>query len=149
MMLTGVRKTITNVMNASGKPFAGLRTFRKSEDGSSTIETVLWMPFFVALFSLIVDGTLIFNNHSNVLRVVHDANRALSVGRLTSGAEAEKMILAGAAHISANMKVSTQVSNGVIYTVAKVPVGDLDMTGIFSGIASSVITINAQHFLEL
>ena len=107
------------------------------------------MPFFVALFTLIVDGTIIFNNHSNVLRIVHDANRAFSVGHNKSGAETENMIMANAAYISGNMKVSTSVTNGIISTVVKIPARDMDMTGLFSGIAGATITINAQHYLEL
>ncbi|MDJ0827251.1 MAG: TadE/TadG family type IV pilus assembly protein [Rhodobacter sp.] len=149
-MLSGVCKMKKKAKSARrGSAFAFLKTFKRSENGSTSIETVLWMPFFVALFSLIVDGTLIFNNHSNVLRIVHDANRALSVGRIDSGAEAETLILANAAHISSNMTVDTVVTNGVIQTVAVVPVSDLDMTGLFSGIAAVNLTVNAQHYLEL
>jgi len=126
-----------------------LKFWVTSEDGSGTVDTVLWMPFFVGLFALIVDGTMIFNNQSNVLRIVHDANRGLSVGRYESGAEAEKVILANTAHISANIKVKTAVVDGVIQTVALVPVADLDLTGAFSGIAGATLTINAQHYMEL
>ena len=121
----------------------------RAEDGNATIESVLWMPFFVALFTLIVDGTVIFNNHSNVLRIVHDANRAFSVGNVESGAETETLIAANAAHISSNLSVTTSVTNGIINTVVRVPAGDMDMTGLFSSIAGATITINAQHYLEL
>ena len=107
------------------------------------------MPFFVALFTLIVDGTIIFNNHSNVLRIVHDANRAFSVGRVETGAAAEQMIAANAAHISKNMEIQTIVSNGIIVTRVRIPVKDMDMTGLFSGIADATLTINAQHYLEI
>ncbi len=122
---------------------------RRSEEGSATIEAVMWMPFFVALFTLIVDATIIFNNHSNVLRIVHDANRAFSVGRFESGAETETSIRNNAAHISSGMTVQTSVTNGVIVTEVKVPVSDLDMTGLFSSIASATLTIHAQHYLEI
>lgn len=128
---------------------AFLKSFQRSERGNATIETVLWMPFFVALFTLIVDGALIFNHHSNVLRIVHDANRALSVGRYESGAEAEDMIKANTAHISSNLTVSTTVVDGIIATVVQVPAADLDMTGLFSGISNATLTVNAQHYLEM
>ena len=149
-MLSDVRNTNGTQGNArrSWLP-AFLKPFFKAEDGNATVETVLWMPFFVALFTLIVDGTMIFNNHSNVLRIVHDANRAFSVGHYESGPETAKMIMANAAHISSNMKVETVVSNGIIVTVAKIPVADLDMTGLFGGMSGATLTVNAQHFLEL
>jgi len=121
----------------------------KEEDGNATIETVLWMPFFVALFTLIVDGTIIFNNHSNVLRIVHDANRAFSVGRVESGTDCENLIAANAKHISDNLEVQTVVVDGVITTRVRIPVEDMDMTGLFTSIADATLTINAQHFLEI
>ncbi len=129
--------------------FGKLKSWFAHEDGSATIESVLWMPFFVALFTLIVDGTLIFNNHSNVLRVVHDANRAFSVGRLESGAETEAFIKKNAYHISRNIDVSTVVVDGVIATRVEIPAADMDMTGLFTGIAAATLTINAQHYLEI
>lgn len=126
-----------------------IRSFFKKEDGTATVEAVLWIPFFFALFTLVVDGSIIFNNHSNMLRIVHDTNRAYSVGQIESGAQAEATIKAKAAHISNNIKVKTFVDNGVINTFVEVPVEDMDMTGLFTGIASARLTINSQHYLEL
>jgi len=145
---------VCDIRNETGKaPRWSLRSllkpFLRAEDGNATIEAVLWMPFFVALFSLVVDGTAIFNKHSNVLRIMHDANRSFSVGRHASPEETMTAILANAAYITPNMKVETTVSNGMIYTVAKIPVSDLDITGLFTGITSAALTINSQHYLEL
>ncbi len=128
---------------------ARLKARMRNEDGGATIETVMWMPFFAALFTLIVDGTLIFHNHSNVLRVVQDANRALSVGRFDTVAEAQTAIQTNAAHLSSNINVETTVTGGIINTTVRVPAADLDMTGLFTGISNATLTINAQHYMEL
>ena len=90
------------------------KRFTRAEDGNATVETVMWMPIFVALFSLVVDGTAIFNKHSNVLRIMHDANRSFSVGRYASPEETMKAITVNAAYITPNIKVDTQVVNGMI-----------------------------------
>ena len=126
-----------------------LKPFLREEDGNATVEAVMWMPFFVALFSLVVDGTAIFNKHSNVLRIMHDANRSFSVGRHISPEATMTAIKNNAAYITPNMKVETVVSGGVIYTTALIPVSDLDITGLFTGITSAALTINSQHYLEL
>ncbi len=148
---------MSNVCDKSTKntkaPRRSLRAFfspfLREEDGNATVEAVMWMPIFVAIFSLVVDGTAVFNKHSNVLRIMHDANRSFSVGKHASADATMAAIKTNASYISPNMTVDTQVVNGVIYTVAQVPVSDLDVTGLFTGITSATMTINSQHYLEL
>ena len=57
------------------------RRFIRHDNGGVTIEAVLWMPVFVALLCLVADASLIFGRQAEVLRVVQDANRAMSVGK--------------------------------------------------------------------
>jgi len=80
---------------------------------------------------------------------MHDANRSFSVGRHISPEATMTAIKNNASYITPNMTVDTQVSNGVIYTVAQIPVSDLDITGLFTGITAATLTINSQHYLEL
>ncbi len=119
------------------------------EDGSATIEVVLWLPFILAIFTLIVDATVIFHNHSNVLRIVQDANRGLSVGRYESEQEAEDQITNRLAGLSANVTADTDILGGVINTVVTIPASDMDIIGFWAGIRDITLTIRAQHFKEL
>ncbi len=120
----------------------------RRDDGSATIEAVLWMPFFLAAFTFVVDGTMIFHNHSQILRVVQDANRGLSVGRYDTEAETETEIEARLASVSPNTNATTSISAGVIRTTVTVPAADLDVIGMFAGLAAPTLTLTTQHFLE-
>lgn len=62
-----------------------LKRFRRDERGSATIEAVLWLPMFVIFFVMIADVSLVFFRQTEVMRVVQDGNRALSVGRFGGG----------------------------------------------------------------
>ena len=73
---------------------ATLRRSLKNEDGNATIEAVLWLPFFLAAFTLVMDATMIFHNQSYILRVVQDTNRGVSIGKFQSESEAEEYIVA-------------------------------------------------------
>ena len=65
----------------SPRLMALLKRFRRDERGSATIEAVPWLPLFVIFFVMIADVSLVFFRQTEVLRVVQDGNRALSVGR--------------------------------------------------------------------
>ncbi len=125
-----------------------IRTARQDEAGSATIEAVLWLPFFIAAFTMVVDGSMIFHNHSQILRVTQDANRAFSVGRYADEATTESQIEAALSTLSDNAAATTTVSNGIISTTVTVPAGDIDVIGIFQSLTTPTITIRAQHLME-
>lgn len=61
-----------------------LRRFSAREEGSSTIETVLWPPVFIGAFCLMADAAFIFNGQTIAMRTMQDANRNMSIGRLVT-----------------------------------------------------------------
>lgn len=125
-----------------------IRAFGKSQDGSATVEAVLWFPFLIAAFTLIVDASMIFHNQSHVMRVIQDGNRLLSVGRYDENTETEDFIEQALANLSQNVEVGTVVDNGIIVTSVRVPAGDLDVIGWFSGLANVTLTVTAEHYFE-
>lgn len=124
------------------------RAFGRDSEGSATIESVLWLPLFLAAFALMTDVAMIFNGHSRVLRVVQDANRNLSVGRLDTESETEEYIIAALGTLSPNLTADTEIVAGVATSTAIVPASDLQILGMFSAITSLNISVTSQHFIE-
>ncbi len=128
--------------------FKSARRFTAETRGSATIEAVLWLPLFFALFGLMTDAAMVFNGHSRVMRVVQDANRNLSVGRLADEAETEAYIVAALSGLSPNATASTTIVSGVATTTAFIPATDLEILGMFSAISSITLNVTAQHYIE-
>lgn len=119
-----------------------------ASDGSATIEAVLWLPFFMLLLALFADLSMIFTNQSRIQRMVQDANRALSVGRLDS-AEAEQAFLKDQlSGLSPKAKVETRINAGRVTTIVQIPVADLDVIGVASALRGSVLTIRSDQLVE-
>ncbi len=63
-----------------------LRRLAVRDDGTATVEAVLWLPVFLLFFCLVADAALVFYNKNQIHRLVQDTNRRLSVGcRRTAG----------------------------------------------------------------
>lgn len=137
-------------------PIAGLspralsRKFLNREDGSVTIEAVLWLPMFMLFFVMIADVSLIFNGQSRLQRLVQDANRYYSVGRLTSDAETEAFLQAATANMSSDVEVETTYDNdlNLIVTVLSVPAKDLEAVGLISAFFDMRVTVWSTHMKE-
>ena len=69
-----------------------LKHFARDTSGNATVEFVIWLPMVLLAFGLTVDVSMIFHSQSQVLRIVQDANRNASIGRLRTAAEAESYI---------------------------------------------------------
>lgn len=122
--------------------------FLRKEDGAATIEAVLWLPFFIMLFGLLADVSMVFYNQSRLLRIVQDANRNMSVGRLTDVQETEDFVETVAQSVSSRVTATTSVTAGLITTIATVPMQDLDllgMAGVFRGVT---MTVRAEQLME-
>ena len=126
------------------------RNFTEKEDGSATIEAVLWMPIFVLIFSMIADASLLFNAQANLTRLVQDANRNYSIGRLDTDIETQDYIKArlGTAATDAKTTVNTSVSNGVISTTVSVPAYHYAAIGFFTALTQFNISVTSQHMME-
>ncbi|MBV1869085.1 MAG: pilus assembly protein [Marinosulfonomonas sp.] len=122
--------------------------FSKENDGSATVESVLWIPMFMAAFALMTDVSMIFNGHSRVLRVVQDANRNLSIGRLETELETEDYITAALSEIAPNLIADTEIVAGVATSTVVVPASDLQILGMFSALTTLNISITSQHLIE-
>ena len=125
-----------------------LRFFGRSESASATVEAVLWMPAFILITALLVDSSLIFSGKALILRVVQDANRSFSIGRITTPAAVESLIKLNLATLSANVTVSTVVTDGIINTSAWIPVGDLTSLGLIDELNGLTVRVNSMQMSE-
>lgn len=126
------------------------RRFLKSEDGSFTIEAVLWMPVFVVLLCIIADASMIFGRKAEVLRIIQDANRAMSVGKFRDVQTAMDYISDRIVGISPNAVVETTVDDvaDVVRTVVKMPASDLTSDVPIGVLDSLTVQVAAEHLLE-
>ena len=125
--------------------------FRRKEDGTATVEAVLWFPIFIAVFGLMVDSAMIFHGQSKVLRVVQDANRKLSIKSLATDAEAEAYITAQLAAINvtpSRTETLSDMTTGVISTLVVVPAREFQILGYFSALTNLEVPVTAQHMRE-
>lgn len=126
----------------------GVRRFVRNEDGAATVEAVVWLPFFFALFGLLTDVSMVFYNQSRLLRIAQDANRNMSVGRLTDAQATENFIKAASATVSPRVSAVTSVTSGLITTTVTVPLSDLDLFGVGGVFRNVNMTVRAEHLME-
>lgn len=129
--------------------FSALNRFRRSEDGASTVETVLWVPVFVAFFALLFDVAMVFSGQAATLRVIQEANRDYSVGQITTLAATKTRIETNLAKI--NIKptaVEPKQKAGVISTRVEIPVAELGSLGWFAAFKELKIDVTAEQTVE-
>lgn len=125
--------------------------FLRRENGTATVEAVLWFPIFIAVFGLMVDSAMIFHGQSKVLRVIQDANRNLSIGRFKTDAEVETYIKDQLALVGVSPKSAKAVSNiaaGTVTTTVVVPAKEFQLLGYFSALTKLEIPVTARHMRE-
>jgi Flp pilus assembly protein TadG len=125
-----------------------VRRFFGDHNGSATVESVLWLPIFFALFGLMTDTAMIFNGYSRVLRVVQDANRNMSVGRIDNEIELQEYVSNALSDLAPNSSVQSDVSSGVVTTKVLVPASDLEILGMFGALNKLSFEVQSQQFIE-
>jgi Flp pilus assembly protein TadG len=123
------------------------RFFRK-EDGSATLESVLWLPVFIAFLTLAADASFIFFGQNQAYRIVQNANRSLSVGRLLSEDEVVDYLSAELSNLAPNAQVTASIEDGTITSIARIPASDLTATRMFTAFLDVNITVGARQFVE-
>lgn len=144
-----MRKIFRNLSVGPTCYSARVKFFYRDEAGNATIESVIWLPIFAILLTLIMNISLVFFSESQILRVVQDGNRAFSLGRLDDATAVENYILNRLSYLDANITIATTISGGFVMTTLKVPASNLMplniMTGAFEGVNMNV---SAQQIVE-
>lgn len=125
--------------------------FLRRDDGTATVEAVLWFPIFIAVFGLMVDAAMIFHGQSKVLRVVQDANRNLSIGRLDTDAEVVAYINAELALVGvtpSRTEAQSDMTAGTVSTLVVVPASEFGLLGYFKVLNGLEVPVSAQHMRE-
>lgn len=125
-----------------------IAAFRRRDDGTATVEAVLWIPIFMAVFGLMVDAALVFHGQSKVLRIIQDGNRNLSIGRLTTTTETETYIESVLAQLDINADANSSITAGVVTTTVSVQTAQLQILGFFTALTSLTIDVTADHMIE-
>jgi len=123
--------------------------FRRSEKGAVTVETALWLPFFILFMFGVGEIGFVFHGQARVLQIAQDTNRAVSVGRFATTAEGEAWAEAALSLYSDEIVATTTVDKGLITTVVTISAGDLaGNMGIFSMLARFDMKVTAQQVWE-
>lgn len=141
-------KRIRALALSSGRP---VRRFLKRDTGSLSVEAVLWLPMFLILLIVIVDTSLVFSRRAQAIRIVEDANRGMSMYRLTSEAETTDYILSRVQQFSPTAQAGTVMdpTTRVIRSALAMPLHELDALGFFSLFPRQQIVIVAYHMREV
>ena len=148
------KKRVTKI-----RPLSQLRRFRQSEEGTFTLEAVIWMPIFAILLAIIMNLSMVFYYESQMLRIAQDATRAYSLGKfidddtMTAEEHAETYIRDRLAFLNANLTIDTRqvaanswfYGQTVVSTTAKELMPFELMSGPFAGIP---IGVSTQFIME-
>lgn len=130
-------------------PFRAVKSFSRDEDGSYTVEAVIWLPMFVFILALIINISMVFNRQAEIIRIVQDANRSYSVGRFKTTAEVENFVLTAIRGVSVNATATAAVTNGVVNTSVDIPLVDMLAFDIFPVFRTRTVNVEAQYYVEV
>jgi Flp pilus assembly protein TadG len=131
------------------KPKQKLLGFFRDESGSFAVEAVIWTPIFVFILAIMINVSTVFFNESQMLRVVQDANRAYSLGRLEDELATEDYIKAQLAYLSSAFTVETTKNASVISTTVSVNATELMPMNVMSAsYAALTIEVTGQQLIE-
>lgn len=127
--------------------------FLRREDGSSTIEFVLWLPIVVAILLLIVDASMLFMGRTHAMRVLQDTNRLYSVGQFTGTfneriTKAQDYALSRLQGLSPSATATTTETNRVVRTQATLETREVAQIGFLGLMIDRTMVVTAEHRVE-
>lgn len=140
------------VTGSSGK-WSKFKAFLWRDEGSSTIEFVLWLPIVMLILLLIVDSSMLFMSRSHAMRVLQDTNRLYSVGQFTGTAaeritKAQNYALTRLRGLSPSATATTVETNRVVRTQATMKTREIAQIGFLGLMIDTTMVVSAEHRVE-
>ena len=126
-----------------------LGRFAKDNEGSSTIEFVLWVPVFALILSLVIDVCFLFLAQSRMFDVASDATRQLAIRRLDDTG-AQNYAIQNASFGGATASASADCPNGTGYCEVTIELNSAEVavTGILNFISTDKLTATVRQLQE-
>jgi len=129
------------------------KAFLRQENGSSSIEFVLWVPLVLAILLLIVDASMLFMSRTHAIRVLQDTNRLYSVGQFTGTpteriTAAQAYALARLQGLSPSATATTTETNRVVRTRATLETAEIAQIGFLGLMIDTTMVVAAEHRVE-
>lgn len=126
-----------------------IAAFITDQEGSYTIESVIWLPIYVFILAIMMNVSMVFFNESQMLRVVQDSNRSFAVGRINTLEAAEQYVRDRLSYLEVTPVVNSQLVDGIIYTDLSVPATQLmPFSMLHKFFAGTNIIVSAQQIVE-
>ncbi len=107
-----------------------IRNFCRDDDGSYTVEIVMWLPALLVAFQFVTDATLAMLTQQNFYNVARDASRMVALGQRTID-EAESYIYTELAHVE-GVTASVLLDNNFVTSSIDAPMESVtNMSGSF------------------
>ena len=68
-----------------------VRRFSGGDDGTATVESVIWFPVYLLILGFIFDATMLMMGKTEMWSIANDTSRMVALGRMTE-AEAEDYV---------------------------------------------------------
>ena len=118
-----------------------LKRFRREERGTTSIEFVLWFPFFIALQGMIADSSMAFMNLNRMYDVARDTARRASLGEMTASQAASHINSTLPGFIAPTVTVDDTDPTDLSIQIAA-PISNLVFFGAFDAFSLGNVQIN-------
>ena len=120
------------------------RDFCRDDDGSYTVEIVLWFPALLIAFQFVTDATVSLLYQQNFYDTARDASRMVALGQ-RSTEEAQAWIVEELDHI-ADLDASVIIDNNFVTSSIEAPLGNIaSLSGRFGG---RTLSANVSMWIE-
>ena len=120
------------------------RRFGRQENGTVTVESVIWFPIYLLILGLIFDATMLMMGKTEMWSIANDTSRLVALGRMTES-EAEDYVnntLSG----NRGLVADVTTSGDIVSTVITRPFGTVGSLGIIN---SSTAELTTQSFYRI
>lgn len=133
-----------------------LDRFWKEEDGTASVDGILWIIFFTGLLVFILDSSILYMNNTEVRRITQDGSRLYVRGGFDDEADPlaalDLWVESNLSNLSTNLNaVSSLNANNEISTLVTYPADDTDLVSglfdYFGGFDINVLVVNQKAVL--
>lgn len=121
--------------------------FVRDEDGSVTIEFVLWLPVVFAMLLIAVDATFAFIGMGNMWQTARETARVVSRYGMTE-AEAETWAAQQASYTTIAPTVDVAFGSGDVVVTMNMPIRAMTPFGMLGFATTYVHTTQVRHAME-